>query len=186
MRERFLRECEILPNHRRQGHGHTNANSRALHSCDGRLPASMNSQNNASATTNNRISTDLRSTMQIVESGMKAVLPISMIGSSVLLNMAVEANIEISTGTKDLAGTSEYNDFDSFVDVEHGEELLEVLDHLSGEGIVVGRTVQCHDHDWGHSWRAGWMMGNQDMAGCRHLFVGVWKVQGLWVEDHLD
>ena len=109
-----------------------------------------------------------------------------MVGSSVLLDMTVKANVKISTGTKDLASTSEYNDFDSLIDIEHGEELFEVLDHLSGEGIVVGRTVQSHYHDWGRSWGTRWMMGNKDMACCRDLFVGVWKLQGLWVEDHFD
>lgn len=98
--------------------------------------------------------------------------------------MIVEANVQIRSSTESLAGTCEHDDLDTFVNVKHGEEFLEVVDHLTGEGIVVGWTVQRDDHDGGHSWRACWVVGKGDMAGCRDLFVGVWELQGTGIEDH--
>lgn len=85
--------------------------------------------------------------------------------------MVVEANVQIRSSTECLAGPCEHDDLDTLIDVEHGEELLEIVDHLAGEGIVVGWTVQRDNHNGGHCGRARWVVGKSDMARCRNLFV---------------
>jgi hypothetical protein len=75
-------------------------------------------------------------------------LPIAVI--SWTFPVATEANIQVRTRTEDLACARQDNNLDPFVDVKHGEELFEIIDHLPSEGIAVGWSVQSHNDDWGY------------------------------------
>lgn len=75
-------------------------------------------------------------------------LPITVI--SWTLPSATKANIQVCTRTKELARAGQDDNLDPLVDIEHGEELFEIVNHLRSKGIVVCGTVESHDYDWRH------------------------------------
>lgn len=109
-------------------------------------------------------------------------LPITVIGWT--FPVATEANIQVCTRTEDLARARQDNNLDPFVDVKHGEEFFEIIDHLPSEGIVVGWSVQSHDNDRGYRWCASWMMRDFDMTRGWDSLVRGWKLDGCRVKDH--
>lgn len=75
-------------------------------------------------------------------------LPVTVIGRT--FPVATEANIQVRTRAEDFARARQDNNLDPFVDIEHGKELFEIINHLPSEGIVVGWSVQSHDDDWSY------------------------------------
>jgi hypothetical protein len=57
------------------------------------------------------------------------------------LSVATKSNVQVCTRTEDLARTSQDNNLDPFVDIEHGEELFEILNHVRSKGIVIGGPI---------------------------------------------
>ena len=95
-----------------------------------------------------------------------------------------ETNLKVCTSAECLSCACQNDYFHAFVHIEHGEELLEVHDHLWCERIMFRRTIQRYDNDWGNCRRALGVVRDDDMAGCFDLFVRGWKLNGVGIEDH--
>lgn len=109
-------------------------------------------------------------------------LPITVVRRS--LWIATKSDIQVCTCTEDLPRTGQDDDLDALVDIEHGEELFKVLDHLRCERIVFSRSIQRNDDHGRYCRGTSWVMGHRDLAGRRDLFVGGGQVYGTWVKNH--
>jgi hypothetical protein len=55
-------------------------------------------------------------------------LPITVISRTCTITS--ETNIQVCARTEDPAGARQDNDLDPLIDIEHGEELFEIMNHL--------------------------------------------------------
>lgn len=113
---------------------------------------------------------------------MAVLLPVTMVRRPVFTN--AETNLKVRTSAERLSRACQDDYFHAFVDIEDGEELLEVPNHLRSERIVFGRTIQRYDDDGGNCRCAWGVVGDDDMAGCFDLFIRRWKLNGAGIEDH--
>jgi hypothetical protein len=98
--------------------------------------------------------------------------------------IVTEPNIQVCSGTESSTGASQDDNLDAIVDIEHRKEMLEVLDHLQGECVIMGRSIQRHNHNGRHRRRTRWMMRNYDVPCRWDILVGGGKLNGGWIEDH--
>lgn len=70
--------------------------------------------------------------------------------------------------------------FDAVIDAGEAEEVFELVCHDVREGIVVVRSVESANEDWGWSWRRGRMVGNADF-GVGEGLVGGGEFGGDWL-----
>jgi hypothetical protein len=75
------------------------------------------------------------------------LLPVTMVHRPALAT--TETNFKVCTSAECLSRACQNDNFHALVDIEHGEELLEVHDHLRSERIMFSRTIQRYDDDGG-------------------------------------
>lgn len=106
-----------------------------------------------------------------------------MIQKPLPLSSTGEANLQIGSGTKHLAGAGDDDAFDSLVQIEHGIDEFKVSHHLNGEGIALFGAVQCDHYHRRGFWRVFWIVAYFDVFE-RERLIGTGDFDLDWVGQH--
>lgn len=120
--------------------------------------------------------------LDLFERRCRTNLPITVLGN--ILRPPAKSNIQVRTRTERPPSACQDNDLDALIDIEHGVELLKVLHHLPGKGVVFVRAVERDNDDRRHARRTGRMMRDSDMACCGDFLIRGRELNGGRIEYH--
>lgn len=99
------------------------------------------------------------------------------------VTIAGEADIEVCTGTEELAGARDDNHLDPFIEIKHGVNEFKVGHHLIGKGIALLGPIQGDDNDRSGFGGTLWIMRHLDMLDGKCL-VRLWDLNFYWISKH--